>query len=274
MRNYWSCTKFADWIRGNPKLKCGTSGEWRDWRKESKKLHPYRHWIAEELLDEIQNVIRWPLERLYDVKYYLNNRYITKTHALTSSLKRGSWHEFDTRILHCLFDELVNFVEQEKAWMTVAWGDEETRKKYNTPWYAFGWLRIRGWRCPGAGLDHLEWESKLRYDEEWMDKEDPRYGQLTPQALTAIETLELYNWWKVIRPQRTDPDDESGWSAHCAKRRETQDEDDILFDDRTPEEREESGRLIDLSHEIEKKYNDEDTEMLIRLIKIRRSLWT
>lgn len=32
-RDYWSCTKFADWLRGTPKLKAGTVEEWNAWEK-------------------------------------------------------------------------------------------------------------------------------------------------------------------------------------------------------------------------------------------------
>jgi len=46
------------------------------------------------------------------------------------------------------------------------------------------------------------------------------------------------------------------------------------FEDRTPEEREQSGRALDLSNEIEDKYNKEDEENMIRLIRIRHALWT
>lgn len=27
---YWSCTKFADWIRGTPKLLAGTAEQWNE----------------------------------------------------------------------------------------------------------------------------------------------------------------------------------------------------------------------------------------------------
>jgi hypothetical protein len=42
----------------------------------------------------------------------------------------------------------------------------------------------------------------------------------------------------------------------------------------TPEERVEVMQMLDKTHEIEKQYNDQDEEMMIRLIKIRQSLWT
>ena len=112
MRNrYWSNGKFANWVRGTPQPECGTSKEWRDWKQTAKTKHPFRYWLAETALDKIQDFIMYPIDKLYSVKYWLVNRFVTKTHQLTSNLKKGEWHELDERILHCLFDELVNFVE-------------------------------------------------------------------------------------------------------------------------------------------------------------------
>jgi hypothetical protein len=46
------------------------------------------------------------------------------------------------------------------------------------------------------------------------------------------------------------------------------------LEDKTPEEAEESRQILDRCHEIEDQYETEDTEMLIRLIKVRQRLWT
>ena len=59
----------------------------------------------------------------------------------------------------------------------------------------------------------------LKYDEDTIDKNDPKYGQLTFQALAALETLALYSWWKNERKNRPDPHDASGWSGYCDARR-------------------------------------------------------
>ena len=129
MRNYWSCTKFADWLRGTAKPDSATGKGWDDWRKIAASSHKFRYWLAEEGLDAIQSFVMWPTDKLYDIKYWLVNRFSTKTHALTSStLERGQWHDLDSRILFCLFDELVNFVETEKAHIHVVFGYVKRKK--------------------------------------------------------------------------------------------------------------------------------------------------
>jgi len=266
--NYWSCSKFADWLRGTDKPYAADVMGWRNWKLEAKSKHPIRYWLADEALDEIQNFVNWPADQLYALKYWFNNRFITKTHALTSNLERGKWHEFDQRLLHSMFDELVNFVEIEQAWWNIAW-DDEARDRYQSPFYARGWFRWRTWRCPEAGINALQWASKLT-DEEF--REDKENAEPTPQAIAAKETLELYHWWKNVRPNRPDSHDASGWTAYCKRR--TSKGYDIMESDLIEEEANERRTALDLCVKIEEDYHKEDEEMMIRLIRIRKSLWT
>lgn len=274
--NYWSCSKFADWLRGTAKIKAGTGKEWRLWEEEAKTSHPVRYWIVEEGLDKLQNFINWPLDKLNDVRYYVNNRWITRSHALTAhprDIKPGSWCDVGNRFLPCLFNELVDFVEVETAWHHVLW-DEKARERFKTPWWRKGWLRLRVWRCPDAGIEHLIWASGLKLDEHMgVDKGSEGYGEFTRQALAAQEILALYRWWKEVYPKRPDPMDASGWTAYCNMRRNKGNK---FFDmeDKTPEEAEMCKTALDKSQEIEAAYDKEDEKMMIRLIKIRGSLWT
>lgn len=203
---------------------------------------------------------------------------MTKTNALTAhpkDIKPGQWCDVGNRFLPCLFNELVDFIEIETAWSHIAWGSKEDRAKYDPPFYASGWFRWRTWRSAQAGIDHLNWASSLVIDENMgVETGDENYGKPTGQAVGAKELLELYTWWTKVYPNRQDPHDASGWSALCAKRHAAYPDDGFLFDDRTPGEREETRRVLDLSTELEKQYDKEDEEMMIRLIKIRDSLWT
>ena len=271
---YWSCSKFADWLRGTEKISSGTGTDWDNWDKTAKSAHPVRFWLAEEGLDYVQNFVNWPIDQIYNFKYWINNRFVTRTHALTSNLKKGDWWELDTRIMHCLFDELVNHVEIELAASNFRW-DAEARKKYKTPFWAVGWFRWRTHRNVPAAMDYLEWASNLRWSENEVGDDDPLCGKLTPQALGAREIRELYLWWKNVYPNRPDPHDASGWSDWCDRRREeTGGRFMAMLENETEEQREESQRILDRLREIEDQYEKEDTEMLIRLIKVRHSLWT
>lgn len=274
--NYWTCSKFADWIRGTAKPHAETSKGWNLWKKTAKEKHPIRYWIADDGLDYLQNIWMWVPDQLNNIRYYINNRWVHITHGMMShSLEPGKWHEFETRLLHSAFDQLVDFVEIEQAWHHVCW-DEEARKTFKTPWWRKHWWSRWGkvWRCPEAGVAYLEWASGLTLND-FRNPSDPNWNEPSPQAMNAREALELYNWWKYDRPARPDPYDESGWSEHCAKRRETTGSD--LFEsleDSTPAEQKASREILDDLHSIEESYFKEDEEMLIRLVKIRRGLWT
>ena len=277
MRDYWSCSALADKIRGTIKPGSLELGKWDEWEEYARVNHPVRYWIAEEGLDKVQNFINWPATKINDVRYWINNYFITRTHTLTShSLSRGKWHELDERILYCLFDELVNFVEIDKAWMHVVFADEETRNKYKLPfWRKQWWTRwFNVWRCPQAGIDHLKWETTLT-DEDFLEDDKKHLAQPTYQAIKAQEILDLYHWWTVTRPARPDPYEASGWTEYCEASREANG--GKLF----PFAVNESKALKAMSKAAHKKldkmeadYEKEDEDKLIQLIKLRKGLWT
>jgi hypothetical protein len=275
---YWSCTPFADWLRGTKKLSAGTSEEWDEWTTMAQMKHNFRYWLAEEALGHIQDFVTWPNRKLHDVRYYINNRWISRTHSLTAhprDIRPGQWSDVGNRFLPCLFNELVDFVEIEQAWHHCMW-DEAARKRFAVPWYRKGWLRLRTWRCPDAGIEHLIWASGLKIDEHMgCDKDSPNFGKPTHQAVAAQEILDLYRWWTVTYRARPDPMDASGWSAHCeAMRVKYPGSMFSSLNSKDPADRKASDQAHKLLSKIEKAYEKEDEAMMIRLIKIRDSLWT
>ena len=160
MRNhYWTCSKFADWVRGTPKAGALTADGWHEWETKAKAYNPVRYWLAEEGLDILQTIVYFIPDTLYGVKYYINNRWVTRTHSLTAhakDIKPGEWCDVGNRFLPCLFNELVDFVEVELAWWHLAWSPEE-RPKYNMPWWAVGWRAMRFPRRFGPWFDPKWW---------------------------------------------------------------------------------------------------------------------
>ena len=273
--NYWSCSKFADWLRGTEKLSAGTSEQWDEWRTTAQMRHNFRYWLAEEALDAIQNFVNYPMDKLNDVRYYINNRWVSKSHALTAhprDIRPGRWSDVGNRFLPCLFNELVNFVEVEQAWHYVMWNDEE-QKKYNVPWYRSGWLRWRTWRCPEAGLAYLDWASTLT-NAEFLEDDKKHLAEPTYQANAAKEIKELYLWWTTVYRNRPDPYEASGWTAICEESRIANGGRLSWGGEKDPVLKKKSDRAHKLLRKIEAAYEKEDEQMMIRLIKIRQSLWT
>jgi len=277
MRNYWTCSKFADWLRGTTKGGAKTSEGWCDWRKEAKSKHPFRFWLAEEGLDKIQDIFMFIPDKIYAVKYYINNRFITRTHALSAhprDIRPGSWHDVGNRFLPCLFNELQDFVEVELAWWHIALNSTE-RAKYKPPFWATGWFRWRTWRCAQAGLDNLKWQSELVWQPVECEPGSPNIGKPTHQAERALEILALYKWWTQTYRNRPDPYEASGWSAYCEARRGEDGLDMILPSGPCSPELREQGRVAsERLRTIEAEYEQEEELMMVRLIKCRNSLWT
>jgi hypothetical protein len=104
-------------------------------------------------------------------------------------------------------------------------------------------------RCKQAGLDYLNWAGQLKLNEDYgFSPDDEDYNKPTAQAIDSQKIHDLYNWW-LDREYRVDPYDLY-----------TREKDGKFY-----------YRKID---EMENSYDNEDTEKLIELIKIRQSLWT
>jgi hypothetical protein len=162
-------------------------------------------------------------------------------------------------MLSALANAVIDYVEIELA--------------YKSLWCATPESKTAVWkdgRCPELGLEYLSWEANLVQNEHMgLELGDPDYGMPSSQAETAKEIKAIYEWAKN-RDKRPDPYEESGWSAYCDK----YSMDDIMGNDRSAEQEAESDVAHKKLREIEESYEREDEDMLIRLIKIRRSLWT
>ena len=273
--DYWTIGPFADWLRGTPKLKCGTSEEWDAWTDKAKAAYPIRWWIAEEGLDYLQKFVYYIPDRLNDIRYYINNRWISHSHALTAhprDIQPGNWSDVGSRFLPCMFNELVDFVEIEQAWHHCIWSDE-AKTKFEVPWWRKGWLRLRTWRCPEAGLEYLRWAETLT-NAEFLDEDKKHEAEPTYQAKAAKEIIELYTWWTVTYRNRPDPHDASGWTEYCEASRIANGGKLSWSSDKSPELKAMSDTAHEKLREIEAAYETEDEAMMIRLIKIRQSLWT
>jgi hypothetical protein len=62
--NYWSCSKFADRIRGTAKPHALGLDEWDEWTEAAKKAHPFRYWLADTALNKLQDIVYFPRHNL------------------------------------------------------------------------------------------------------------------------------------------------------------------------------------------------------------------
>jgi hypothetical protein len=257
-RYYFEESKIVDRLRtrfGIQKPYALPWGEWDDWNEKTKKEKPLAYFITEtlpEFLDKILGKIPTPIA---DIRYYCRNRFYRKSHVLPCGFKPGQYHDLDERLLHGIMNSLVDFVEVEKAYKSRWCVTEESKK-----------AKWKNGRCPELGLEYLSWEMTL--DSEDLDETE----RCDSQASVAREIKAIYDWWKVTRLDRPDPYDASGWTEYC---RISEEQGYKIFSnkEKNPELVELSERTHKKLREIEAAYDAEDEEMLIRVIKIRRSLW-
>lgn len=257
------------------KPEAATAKGWKEWERTAMREQPVAYWINEVAIDRIVRNLTKVTGFYNDLRYGIKYRFFDRYHLINTGLNPG-YHDADERMLHGMFNLLVDFVEIEKAWMHVVF-DREEREKRKYPWWSIGWTRFKSFRDPEAGIDHLRWETTL---------DNPDLSQAersSTQAQTARELLVLYYWWKDVRPKRLDPMDASGWSDYCDQRRKASSEknngdpdfwDFIDTEDDSPEERAKTSEILEKCRKIDEEYAQEDEEMLIRLIKVRKAMWT
>lgn len=259
--NYWSNSKLAHWIYehiGSPKPEAATAEEWDEWNDNIEVNHPTIHWIVDKMFDGVQNCLMFPMDVLNEIRTYLRMRYVIKSHLIQTNLKPGEWHEVENQILHGCFSLLVDFVECQKANMQV-WSQKQ---KDQPLWRRFPILRWGQYRSKEDGIAYLKWEMSLNQD-----------GIPDRQAKDAVDIYQLYLWWTETRPKRVDPYELAGWN----KFEEDHPRDRSVFrltSNITPEEQQELKSIFERVRVIEQQYQQEDDEMLIKLIQLRQSLWT
>ncbi len=271
-RYYYADAKIFKWLR-NSVFKVHKPvalgwGEWDTWEDNLKHTRPIAYFMTETLPDWAEWIPKHTIGYVDKLRIWISN-YTNFTHGLRSTLPRGKWHEFEERVLYSLFDSFVEFIEIEEAWNHIIWMDEKDRGIYpTTKWYGIFGRKGKKWRCAKAGVDHLKWEMTLAED-----------GIPTQQATSALEKLTLYTWWKDVRPNRKDDWDESGLNAFWAEM-------DAKYEGNgtwlglgsksqlTAEEQQRYRDLTALQESLETRYAEEDDEMLLRLINMRKSLWT
>lgn len=271
MNRYYANSTVSNWLRCRVfKIEKPTAlpwGDWDTWRDETKAKHPIGWFFTETLPAWMEKPAEWLIDPVNNVRYYCKNRWSDQSHVLPTGLEKGRYYDLDSRMLHANFTALVDFVEVEKAWMQVVFSDAD-KKKYKIPWHLNNWLtRWTRWRCPEAGIDHLYWEMGLNHPDLLPDEKAPA------QAITAREIFDLYRWWTNVFPNRPDPYDVSGWTDICEEKRQDgksifdKDNDDPAWTQR-------KNQAHKKLQKIEEDYTQEEEDMLIRLIKIRKSLWT
>jgi hypothetical protein len=248
--HYWSSSKFAEWVLGEKKPFALEWGEWDRYYDDLKKRKPFRYWFTQTFLKTLQNIVYYPYDVYHTIDCYVSNRWIHKTHVIQTGFRPGGYYEIDEKILHGLFTELVDFVEKDLAHM----GSYRDKKKY----------AFKNGRCVEAAYEYFKWANRLK------DTYPDGTKQPSEQAKSSRKIKKLYEWWKNVRPNRKDPYDDSVLNEMY------QNNEHRIFNHKedSPQQIKKMKQALNRVSKLEEKYDNEDTSMLIELIKIRRHLWS
>ena len=250
--------KFDHWLSYSPPGSMSSKG-WRLFREEFKEKAPIRYYFH----NDFRKNFVWPFKWKYrDGKYWIRYRTFDRYHIVDTGLK-PDYYEIDTRMLHASFNMLKEFVEVEQAWSSYCWSDEYKKASWcekHMPFYRV----FYPFRRPDIGITHFEWASTLD------DPSLPPHQRMELQAEAARETLILYNWWVNERPNRKEVVVPSYKNQGLGDIMSSLDSD---FDRTAPDYVEHEKAMTERMDQ-EEAWKQEDEDMLIRLVKIRRSLWT
>lgn len=217
-----------------------------------------RYWLTNEFKYSVIMPVKWKFDRIRNwVRYRTYDRY----HVIDTGLT-PDYYSVDTQMLHVNFNILKEFVEVEQAWSKYCWSGEYK----NAPWcerYIPFYRFVYPFRRPDLGVEHFEWAATL--DDPIL----PLHERSESQAISAREVLALYKWWTQDRPARK----EIEYLGHSDQGLGLMSSLDDDFD-RDAEDYKAHIASMDDRNAQEEEWEKEDTEMLIRLIKIRGSLWT
>jgi hypothetical protein len=247
--------KFNEWFNFN-RLKLGSADEWAEWDDNFRKKAPIRHWLTHRLPYLTWYPVKWKYDVARDWVRYRRKKY----HIIDTGLTPG-YYDKDTLLLHANFSLLKNFVEIEKASMH-RWSHASTEKET-----LLGFIPKRKKIDPLNGIKYLEWETTLDVPDE--------DGNSNPeQAAHAREILELYTWWVFDRPNRVELESPEAPADDVEHTRSFMYRMSTAYREKYPEYHAAFSQWCVAHSKQEEDWAEEDTEMLIRLIKVRKSLWT
>jgi len=251
-----SIKRFEAWLRYNPPFSLSARG-WRLFNAEYKEVAPIRFWLMKHFKKTYVLPIKWKYIKMIDwIRYRTYDRY----HIIKTGLP-PSYYDPSVQMLHVNFNILKDFVEVEQAWSSYSL--EERKKASWAEKYIPFYFHFFPFRRPDLGIEYFNWGSTLD------DPALPPHERSVRQAESSREILALYKWWVEERPARKpipspSYDDQGLGVMGCF---------DADFDE-TAKDFEEYNRWLSTNSAQEDKWDDEDQDMLIRLMKVRQSLWS
>lgn len=232
--------KFKNWMKFNPP-EMDTAEGWCDFQIRYENEAPIRYWIMKGPLYSFKNKIKFKVQ---DIKLYIGDKFMYKPHLVKMDIPKNYFFgDSASRLLYSSFTILEEYVE-----ITLV-------KKYYP-----GEIKRAGWNILPRLL-HLQ--PAYKKGSKWGDLailKEIRESKMEGYG----EMYELYEWWKNERPYRELP--EMPETPHMPSNvfgsasKEWQ--------ENYPKEWKNFREWYEECDEIQKKWDNEDQEMLTRLSKL------
>jgi len=175
-------------------------------------------------------------------------------HLIDTKLPPSDWYDTDTKMLHGMMELCVDFVEKESTgeYMPFSLSNNKNRNKNIKK----EWKKIDNVKDP-----HLKKMEKSIFES---------------QIKSDNEIMKIYKWWKDYPRRRREIDNAiTYWYTFCMKFKKK----DSLFpfpNTKVMNKKEirDEKALRRITHILEAKLAKEETEYLIRLVKVRKYMWT
>jgi len=222
----------------------------RRWLKDYKDRKKWEGWWR-PLFKLLPGLFYYRLSNIY---WAIRHRTINVYHKVDTGLKPG-YYDVDTLILHSCFNLLKTFVEKDYK-----------------------------------GIDDIKERIKFLEKSAVEDKDIPDHYDYSREISNLQEAITLYWWWVNVYPKY---EENNPWSKHFNEEYKNgngrkyprefipctfdEDGDPTLFEwvDNRPEDVKVKEReVLESSMDYEMQCIEETDENLMRLLKIRRNLWT
>ena len=249
---------------------------YREWKDNFRANRPIVFWLTETLPAFVSDVIENIDDKWFDFTDFCDNYFIQRADRFQTGLKRWEHESADELMLQTNFKQFEDFVETVFAARYIRTMVLRERKAEPSGEDAMPWeklekkvrryplLRFKKYRNREYALQYLHEQMSLRSDEYDGADEIRRLGCV----------FSTYIWWTQVRPNRGESEEGSG--LQLVRENMTAqygEEERWSFSQLTLEEQNEYRRLMQVDTELEKEWADEDTAMLVRLVKERQNLW-
>jgi len=223
-----------------------TGEVWDRWERMTKARYPILYFLRKR----VPTMVRVKRRQFNDAIWWVRYRTINRNHVMRIRGLKPGYYEPDTKILYTSFTLLREYVERGLACRNFRWYEERI-PKWVPKWLKNHWPRKIN---PQAGIDYLRWE----IEDEDMQAQAPE------QSANAAVIMRLYLWWTQERGERIDPHkDFRIWDGVEEPR-------GGMFTRTSPE----YSAALDSMSKANEFYDAQDQAMLVKLIGVRRSLWS